>query len=39
MKIQFAKHSDRKTRWMTAKRTLFVTFLGLAILVTNYEVL
>ena len=38
MKIQIVKHVDRKARWMTAERTLFITFLGLAILVTNYEV-
>jgi hypothetical protein len=38
MKIQFAKHTDRKARWMTAERTLFVTVFGLAILVTNYKV-
>ena len=37
MKIQFAKHTDRKARWMTAERTLFVTILGVAILITNYE--
>lgn len=36
MKAQFAKHTDRKARWMTAERTLFVTVLGLAVLVTRY---
>lgn len=37
MKIQLAKHTDRKARWMTAERTLFVTAFGLAILITNYK--
>lgn len=38
MKIQFAKHTDFKNRWMTAERTLFVSIFGLALLITNYEV-
>ena len=38
MKIEFAKHTDRKLRWMTAERTLFISIFGLAILLTNYEV-
>ena len=37
MKVQFAKHADRKVRWMTAERTLFVTVLGLAVLITTYR--
>ena len=37
MKVQFAKHADRKARWMTAEQTLFVTVLGLAVLITTYR--
>ena len=37
MKLQIAKHTDRKARWMTAKGTLFVTLFGVAILFTNYK--
>lgn len=36
MRVQVDKHTDMKCRWMTAERTLFVSVLGLAILITNY---
>lgn len=37
MKLHILKYTDRKARWMTAEKTLFVTFFGVAILFTNYK--